>query len=152
MQERRQHTPTVSEVRSALPMNNNHHQHAVRKRETAIACLLNSRSVAEAAERCDLSLRTLQRWMAQPDFQEHYRRAKDEALEGSINMLRAASASFAAGLVELAGDRTIPPVVRLAACSRGMEIILRIHGQGDLERRYSELAEIVTRLEGNGLS
>jgi len=143
---------TVAEVRRAVPMNNNNHQRTVHKRETAIACLLSSRSMTEAAERCALSLRTLQRWLTQPDFQEHYRRAKEEALECSVNMLRTASSTFAAGLVELAGDREIPSAVRLAACIRGMEIILRIHGMGDLERRYDELAEIVTRLEGERLS
>jgi hypothetical protein len=129
-------------------MGNGNHQHSQRKREIAISCLLSSRTVAEAAERCDLGERTLRRWMTQPDFQEHYRQAKTEALEGAINVLHTASGSFAAGLVELAQDKTIPPVVRLAACARGLEIVLRIHGQGNLERQMDELEQTIARLEG----
>jgi hypothetical protein len=82
-------------------MNNNTHQNKQGKREMAVACLLTSRSMTEAAERCDLGIRTLQRWMLQPDFQERLRQAKAQALDGAINVLHTASGSFAAGLVEL---------------------------------------------------
>jgi hypothetical protein len=36
----------------------------------------------------------------------------------------------------------------LAACARGLEIVLRIHGMGNLERQIDELETAIGRLQG----
>jgi hypothetical protein len=148
MREPRQAMPTVASTRYAVPVNNNSHRRAQRKKELAIASLLSSRTITEAAERCDMSLRSMQRLMAQVDFRQSYQEAKEQALDSAIGILRRASDSFASGLVELAQDKSVVPLVRLAACSRGLEIVLRIYGQANLERQVDELESAIARLEG----
>ena len=138
--------PTVRGLREATPANPNGLQK--RKREQAIAALLAHGTIQEAAASVQIGYRTLERWMSQPDFAEEYRRAQEQMLDAAVNVLRRASLTFAETLVEVAEDKTVPPVVRLAAAGRGLEVLMRIHGKAGLERQLDELELVVARLEG----
>ena len=49
------------------------------KKEAALLALLTSRSVEDAARTADVPLRTLYRWMNEPEFDSAYRKAKRAA-------------------------------------------------------------------------
>ncbi len=51
-----------------------------RKKEEAIAALLNHRTIDEAAAAAKISAKTLLRWMKEPEFDTAYRAAKRAAL------------------------------------------------------------------------
>jgi hypothetical protein len=137
--------PTVRSLREATPAHPNGLQQ--RKREQAIAALLASGSIHDAAASVQIGYRTLERWLSQPDFQEDYRKAQEQMLDTAVNVLRRASTTFATTLVTVCEDDSVPPVVRLAAAARGLDILMRIHGKAALERELDELEQAVARLE-----
>jgi hypothetical protein len=52
-----------------------------RKKEEMVAALLTQRNMDEAAKAVDVSVKTLLRWMKEPEFIEDYRRARWEVVE-----------------------------------------------------------------------
>lgn len=103
--------------------------------------------MAEAATKVQISHRTLVRWLTQPEFQAAYREAQQGLLNDAMNVLRRASTGFARTVEQVANDAALPPATRLAAAARGLEMVLKVHGQAEIERRLTELEEIVMRLE-----
>jgi hypothetical protein len=138
--------PTARSLREATPARPN--GLSQRKREQAILALVSCRTVQDAATEAGIGDRTLQRWLTQPDFQEDYRRAQEQMLDVAMNVLRRASLSFAETLVTVCQDPDVPAVVKLAAASRGLDILMKIHGKASLERELDELEAVVSRLEG----
>lgn len=72
-----------------------------RRKELAIAALLEHATLGKAAEACGLSERTLRRWLEDPQFAEMYRAERGRILESTVNVLRKKSSDAAAMLVEL---------------------------------------------------
>ncbi len=60
-------------------------------REKALAALLESSSVTEAAQKCGLSQKTLYRFLEDDDFKREYRSARRQAFENSIAQIQSAS-------------------------------------------------------------
>ena len=85
------------------------------KQESAILALLSSRSVEEASKIADIALRTLYRWLADPEFNKAYRRAKRAAFGQAISRLQQGSAAAATVMLKLMVDGTVPPSTRLRA-------------------------------------
>src|SRR5947208_3667217 len=75
-----------------------HGQKLSRKREQAIAALLAAPTVKKAAARAGVSERTLQLWLADPDFREAFRAARRRVLEGAVANLQHASRAAVATL------------------------------------------------------
>jgi hypothetical protein len=69
-----------------------------RKREQAIAALLECGTLAEAAQRAKVSVRTLKVWLKEPGFLGAYRAAKRQLTEHAIGVLQEAAALAAATL------------------------------------------------------
>ena len=59
-----------------------------RKREQAIAALLATSTIAEAASAAGVSERTLRRWLAAPAFQADYRAAREQAVRIAVGRLQ----------------------------------------------------------------
>lgn len=60
--------------------------------ERAVAGLLSTRTVAEAAETAGVSSRTLERWLAESDeFVAEYRAARRRVVEGAVSRLQDAT-------------------------------------------------------------
>jgi hypothetical protein len=66
-----------------------------RLREQAIAALLASPSIAQAATTCNVAESTLRRWLRDPAFSAAFRQASSDMLDGAIGRLQG-------GLVEAA--------------------------------------------------
>jgi hypothetical protein len=112
-----------------------------RRKEVAIAALLEHASLQEAAASCGLSERTLRRWLTNEEFQEQYRAERDRLLETAQNLLRAKSVEAVEVLVSVSNDQASPSAVRVSA-ARSI-ISLGIAGEIlDVENRLTELEEI----------
>src|ERR1700733_4507273 len=96
-----------------------------RKRTQAVGALLEARTIAEAAEACKITPRTLLNWLGEPEFQAEYRSAKDQMLEGAINRLRVAGFDAARRLHQIAIDTKAPLPVVVSAAARLLELLLK---------------------------
>lgn len=110
-----------------------------RKREAAIAALLTESTLADAAKKCGVSESTLKRWTREPSFAEEIRSAQRRVMENAVNVLLAASESFAKTLATVSTDTKVPAAVRSAAASRGMEILIKATSLRDIEERLDAL-------------
>jgi hypothetical protein len=119
---------------------------AVLRRERAIVALLECRTVGQAATQADVGERTLQRWLAEPSFQQDYREAQRRLLDGALNTLHRHAADFADVIARAAGDESVPMAIRLGAAVKGLEVLMRIHDRADLEYQLNQLEETVSQL------
>jgi len=62
-----------------------------RTQEKAIASLLSTRTIGEAAKVCGVNDATMWRWLQLPDFQAAYRAARRQVVERAITELQAAT-------------------------------------------------------------
>ena len=69
-----------------------------RKREFAIAALLEKATIAEAASAIGVSEKTLRRWLQDPDFAAEHRAAQRQAVDLAIARLKQATGEAVATL------------------------------------------------------
>ena len=87
----------------------------------AIAALLTSPSVREAAIVVGVAESTLQRWLVAPDFSEQYDAARRRVLDGAIIELQALTGAAVAKLAELlnCGNRHVEIRAAIAILDHG---------------------------------
>lgn len=86
-----------------------------RKKEAAIAALLEARNHAEAAKMVGIDLSTLKRWMRVPEFIEDFRRARWEVTEQAYARLQQNTPAAASVLMKLMADPSTPAAARIRA-------------------------------------
>ena len=110
-----------------------------RKKEEAIAALLSHWSMEEAARAIDLSPKTLLRWLKLPEFQEVYRKARNESVGHSTARLQQASGAAATTLMKLMLDQNQPASSRIRAAQCILE---RAHRALELEELEARIARL----------
>jgi hypothetical protein len=85
------------------------------KKEGAILALLTSRSVEDAARAADVPLRSLYRWLKEPEFDAAYRKAKRAAFGQAVSRLQQGTGAAAAVMLKLMVDSGVPASTRLRA-------------------------------------
>jgi hypothetical protein len=85
------------------------------KKEAAILALLTSRSIEEAARAADVPLRSLYRWLKEPEFSAAYREAKRAAFTQAVARLQQGTGAAAAVMLKLMADPGTPASTRLRA-------------------------------------
>ena len=85
------------------------------KKEGAIIALLTSRSVEDAARAADVPLRSLYRWLKEPEFDAAYRKAKRAAFGQAVSRLQQGTGAAAAVMLKLMVDSGVPASTRLRA-------------------------------------
>ncbi len=105
----------------------------------AVCALLVSRTIQAAAESCGISSRTLLNWLAEPKFQEKYRSAKNELLEGAVNQLRSAGFDAVHRLHKVVADTDAPLTAAVSAAARLLELLLKSVEIQDLAERLDRL-------------
>jgi hypothetical protein len=108
-----------------------------RKRSLAIATLLNSPTIAHAAQTAGISQSTLTRWLREEGFLREYRLAQREALSQAIATLEAAAGSAVTVLRAAMLDQNATAASRVAAA----RVILEFSFRG------AEIADLQERLE-----
>jgi len=86
------------------------------KQAAALAALLSSPSVAEAAKVAGCGERTIWRYLSDAAFAEEYRRARREVTQHTVMRLQARSSEAAEILFRIAQDESAPASARVSAC------------------------------------
>ena len=117
------------------------------RKEAALRALLSHKTLEQAAESCNVNVRTLRRWMRNREFLARYRQEQDALLSNTVDLLRAESACAVTTLAAIAKDTNTPPGagVRVQACKalldfgfKGIEIHALSERVSELERYQKE--------------
>jgi len=112
-----------------------------RKKEQAIIALLEAPTVKEAAEMVKINPATLYKWMALPEFEEAYRKARHRAMGEAIARLQQASSEAVATLWDVMGDQEATPASRVTAARTVLELGMRGTEIEVIEVRLKQLEE-----------
>jgi transposase-like protein len=110
-----------------------------RKKDEAIAALLSSRSVEEAARVVGVNPSTLLRWLELPEFQDAYRKTRGEAVHQSVARMQQATGVAGITILKLMTDPNVPAAVRLRAAECVFDRAIKGIELEDIEARLTEL-------------
>jgi hypothetical protein len=110
-----------------------------RKQEEAIAALLSSRSIEEAAKNIGISANTLLRWLGIPEFRVLYLDARRQAVHQAVARLQQATGVASLAILKLMTDPNVPAAVRLRAADSVFEHALKGIELEDLDQRLTAL-------------
>jgi DNA-binding transcriptional MerR regulator len=113
-----------------------------RTQERAIGALLTLPTLAEAAQVCGVSEKTLRRWQQQPAFKACYSEARARVLEVAINELRQLARDAVRTLGTVAKDAESPAGARVTASRAILETVLRAVELEDIGARLDELERL----------
>jgi hypothetical protein len=111
------------------------------KKEEAIVALLSQRSVEDAARACNTPVRTLHRWMKEPDFDAAFRAARRNAFGQSISRLQQGSAAAATTLLKVMVDAATPASTRVRAAEAVLSHAAKAIEIEDIEARLAALEQ-----------
>jgi hypothetical protein len=112
-----------------------------RRKEIAIAALLNNRTTEEAAREAGISSRVLLRWMKRPDFREAWLIARREVLSQAIARLQLATGAATNMLLKAMVDPTLTAAQRMRAAQSVLTLSQKGYEQEDLEVRIARLEQ-----------
>ncbi len=107
------------------------------KQAAALAALLAHPTVRDAARAANVAEGTLWRYLADPTFTAHYKKARRQVTEHLIARLTADSTKAAKVLIDVAEDEAAPASARVSAARTIIEQALR----------GAELRDLVTRID-----
>jgi hypothetical protein len=116
-----------------------------RKQEQAIAALLSTSTIGEAAKACSVNDATMWRWLQLPDFQAAYRAARRQVVERAITELQAAASE---AVETLKRNLTCEnPAVEIRAAQIVLEQAVRGVELIDLQERVERLEGLLAEQE-----
>lgn len=114
-----------------------------RRKEQAIAALLASGTLSDAATACGIAPSTLRRWLQDGDFQRQYQFERSRLLEAAVNLLRTEATAAARTLAGVSSDVEAPTAQRVAAARSVLDLVLRATELQDVEERIAALERAV---------
>lgn len=87
------------------------------KQERAIAALLTEPMIKKAAETAGVGLRTLTRWMSQPDFKRAFREARKVAFMQAISLTQRYTPLAVHTLAKVMNDPAAPYAAKVSAAA-----------------------------------
>jgi hypothetical protein len=105
----------------------------------AIASLVASGDLREAAGVAGCSVRTIRRWREDADFSAELTEAERQALRVTARRLAGASEKASDALVKIVSNENIAPGVRVRAALGILDVAIRYAAHVDLEARISAL-------------
>ena len=114
---------------------------SIRKKEQAIANLLQMPTIAEAAEATGIAEITMRRWLRDTDFTVSYRQARRQVVDSAIGCLQQAVADAVNVLVSIMNDKASPAGSRVTAARVVIDMGLKAVELQDLEERIYALEE-----------
>ena len=112
-----------------------------RLRETAIASLLQEPTLEQAAAKTGVSARTLQRWLADPDFADDFQKTKAISLDRAMAKLSGITWEAVEVLSQIMRDADASPSSRVSASRAVLDMSQRDREVSEVERRISRLEE-----------
>ena len=117
------------------------------KQTQAITALLDSRTVADAAEKCGTPTRTIYRWLLDPSFQAALRTAEEGVIDEAVRRLLGMQQQALSALQVVLVARDTPPSARVAAARVVLDAMLKLRELRTVEERLTALESAI---EGNG--
>lgn len=108
------------------------------KKEQALAALLANPTRKAAAESCGIGLRTLQKWLTEPEFAEQYQQAKCELVNSLIAEIRNDGSRLRRALMGIAEDVEAPAAARVSAAGKLFDILFRQHENEFIVQRLDQ--------------
>jgi hypothetical protein len=112
-----------------------------RKKELAIAALLSSKNLDEAARAVDLNPNTLLRWLKDPGFRAEYLAARREVVSQATARLQQSTTAAAAVFLRLMLDPNVPAAVRLRAAECVYDRAVKGVDSEDIQARVAAVEE-----------
>jgi hypothetical protein len=109
------------------------------KEEQIIEALIRSSNVSQASTLCNVSGRTIRRYLSKPEFKERLRLAKAQLLEDAIDELRRENKGFARVLANIAHSDVAPHAARVSAARSGLQIAIDAGLVQDVANRLEAL-------------
>lgn len=122
-----------------------HGEKQTRKREAAIAALLNAQTLERAAAQCGIGISTLRRWLKDETFAAQYREAKRDLVRNATGRLRKEMSKGVRVLATIAGNAKAPPASRVSSAVALIRLGLEAHQSEDLEARIEQLEREMER-------
>lgn len=113
------------------------------KQQRALVALLTSSTKEAAAKAAGIEPKTLRRYLADPEFQEEYRRAFASMVEDATRQAQQAIAPALSTLREIVEDREEATQARIQAARSTLEYALRLTEQLDILGRIQALEAAV---------
>jgi hypothetical protein len=110
-----------------------------RKKEDAVIALVSNRSIEDAARACNTPVRTLYRWLKEPEFDAAYREVRRRGYGQSIARLQQGSTAAATTLLKIMIDPAMPPSTRVRAAESVLTHAEKAIEIEDIDARVSEL-------------
>ncbi|HKH99289.1 MAG TPA: hypothetical protein VN841_10285 [Bryobacteraceae bacterium] len=110
-----------------------------RKKDAAIVALLSQRSVDDAARVAGVGVRTLYRWLREPEFHAAYREARRDAFGQSAARLQQMSTAAVSTLGKIMVDPNAPAASRVRAADSVLDHAAKAIEIEDLEARLVAL-------------
>lgn len=113
------------------------------RRERALSALIESRTIAEAADRAGLSPSTVYRYAGEKEFRERLRGISRKALEDASRRLSMESAAAVGVFADLMRDESAPVQTRLLAADRILRHATKLSERIDVFERLETLEGVV---------
>jgi transposase len=121
-----------------------------KRREMAIAIILQESTMQNAARKIGISYSTLWRWLQQPDFQRALKSARKQAVSQATSTLSRICHESVLTLQEIMNDKNAPASARVSAAKTVLDSGLKGIEMDDLDARLAALEQEMT--EGKGIS
>ena len=109
------------------------------KKERAIAALLVSRRIADAAKSAGISERQLYRWLDDPDFQDALAGAQRDAVQSTLRVLAELTGAAVKTLASVMSNTKTPPGVRVRAAEVVLSRFESLRDSVDYDARLAEV-------------
>lgn len=113
------------------------------RQRRAIAALLSTRNVTEAARLAHVGERTLYRWLTEPVFRAELLKAEGAAIDQAARRLIGMQDGALEVLSELLAAARAPAGVRLRAAQAVLDYLLRLRELRNTEKRLADLEAAV---------
>ena len=120
-----------------------------RKQEEAVAALLTQPRVEDAARTAGVSVRTLYRWMREPEFAARYKEARRAASSQCSARLQQMSPAAVSTLGKIMVDPNAPAASRVRAASCILERAAQAREIEEIEGRLDALESAAEDSRGN---
>lgn len=109
------------------------------KQRRAIAALLNSRTIEEAAKKAGTSESTVHRWLRQGPFKAALAQAEEEAIGQAVRLMAGATSEAVETLLAIIRNPKVTDKTRVAAIRVFMGSLPPLRLLGSIEKRLADL-------------
>lgn len=115
------------------------------KEELILSALLSCPTIREASKKCKVPERTINDYLAKPEFMERYKAAKADIVKGVSNKIQGKMSKAVDVIGDIMEDEENPPMVRLSASKTIIEHGLKFQENELILERIEALEESIEK-------